>query len=96
MNTEYTFSTPEHAYTINPSPDVPDLVRIEATFYEALEEVLNSLELAGVDEASSFASLMIEEDMDQSGTFYFIEISKASVCIWLNFEVLNYMGVSLA
>lgn len=91
MHTDYTFSTPNFAYTLSPTPN--GLVNIECNFREGLEEVLNSLELAGVDTESDLSNLYIDEDSDVDGTtFYFIELSHATLALYLTFEVLNYMG----
>lgn len=91
MNTNYTFSTPDFAYSLVPTHN--GLVNIECETREGLEEVLNSLELAGVDTESDFSSLYIDEDLDADGTqFYFIELSQSTLAIYLTFEVLNYMG----
>lgn len=66
----------------------------------ALEQVLTSLELAGVSEDTQrpkeyFAEISssIKQRVLPGGNLgYVVVIDRASVCLWLNFEVLNYLG----
>ena len=99
MNTKYTFSTPDHAYSINPHEEIPDMVVVESATREALEEMIGSIELAGAadgefygDEDDDFTHIPIWTAQDDLDEYYFIEITKATLCLYLNFEVLNYLG----
>lgn len=98
-NNTYTFQTPEHAYDFVPVS--ADLVHVRAESREALEEFLNTLELAGMAEQDNathiekmqrFMDLWIEESDTDYDHIYYIEITRADLALYLQFEVLNYMG----
>lgn len=90
----YKFSTPDHDYTFVPNPVVPDLVEVRSEYREAIEEFIETLELAGVAEGESFHNLIIEEDNSEQIAFYYTEVSPATLSLYTSFEFLNYMGVN--
>lgn len=102
MTYPYTFQTPEHGYDFVPVSG--DLVRIQTEDKEPLEEFLNTLELAGMAERQDVSNLTkqdylladieIEEGSNEHDTFFFIEITKADLALYLQFEVLNYLGAA--
>jgi hypothetical protein len=96
MNTNYTFSTPDHGYDIFPDLLSPDNVQVRAEFKDSLEELVATLELAGVADDRDFTELQIEEGSNDYDTFFFIDITKSDLALYLQFEILNYLGVSPA
>lgn len=93
-NNAYIFKTPEHSYSIFPDPTVPNLAVIESTDREALEELLETLELAGVADNESFDHITIEEDMYQPEPVFYIEVSTSTLALFFQFEFLNYFGAA--
>jgi hypothetical protein len=93
----YTFSTPEATYLLSANPDNPDNVFIHAHRKEDLETVLDSLELAGVQDGRYFEDLEIEEEDQPDPEYYpyFIEVTRVDLVLFMQFEVLNYLGVNL-
>jgi hypothetical protein len=91
----YEFSTPEANYEFAVNPNNTDNVFVYAQHKEDLETVLNSLELAGVQEGRYFEDLLIEdtENPPTAQRIHFIEITRADLALYLQFEVLNYLGV---
>ena len=98
----YTFQTPDHGYDFVPDPLDSDIVIVKSEFKDSLEELLNTLELAGISEAPEedqfsilqrFQDLTIEEN-DNEFLPYSIALSKADLALYLQFEVLNYMGAA--
>jgi hypothetical protein len=102
MTYNYTFQTPERGYDF--VPVAKDLVRVQSEDKESLEELLNTLELAGIAERGDketreqvmehFQELEIEEGSNDYDTFYFVEMPKADLALYLQFEILNYMGAA--
>lgn len=92
--TTYKFSTPDHNFSFVPNPVVPNLIEVRSTSREAIEEFIETLELAGVAEGDSFGHLIIEEDMTEQEPFFFTEVSPATLSLYTTFEFLNYMGVT--
>lgn len=75
------------------------MVVVESATREALEEMIGSIELAGAadgefygDEDDNLTPIPIWTAQDDLDEYYFIEITKATLCLYLNFEVLNYLG----
>jgi hypothetical protein len=94
-NNVYKFSTPEHDYVIVPDPTLPNWLTVESVDREALEELLSTLELAGVAEGETFPNLQIGEDMYRSDPVYYIDMSTSTFSLYLTFEMLNYFGTAL-
>lgn len=92
----YKFSTPDHDFTFVPNPAVPNLVEVRSEYREAIEEFIETVELAGVAEGESFSHLIIEEDMTEQTPFFFTEVSPATLSLYTQFEFLNYMSPALA
>lgn len=94
MNNTYKFSTPDHHYTIAPDLTVPKLVSVTAT-REALEEMLESIYLAGVAEGEDFSHLTIEENWGEPDEAdCYVELTTATLALWWDFEAMNYIGVA--
>lgn len=94
MNTTYHYGTPEHDYVIEPDLTVPNLVTVQSTDREAIEEALDTIALAGVAEGENFDHLTIEEDMTAQEPFFYVELSTATLALWWSFEALNFIGVA--
>lgn len=94
MNTNYTFETPDHAYDIVPDLLSPDNVQVRSEFRDSLEEFLATLELAGVADDRDFSEIEIEEGSNYYDVFFFIDITKSDLALYLQFEVLNYLGAA--
>lgn len=93
MNTStYVFQTPDHGYDFVPDLLAPDNVLVKSEFRDSLEELLETLQLAGVAEGKNFEDITIEEDFTDYGTQYYIEIDKGTLALYLQFEILNYFG----
>jgi hypothetical protein len=91
----YEFSTPEATYEFAVNPQNTDNVFVYAQYKEDLETVIDSLELAGVQEGRYFEDLLIEEtELPEAEQYiYFIEITRVDLALYLQFEVLNFLGV---
>lgn len=90
----YKFSTPDHDFILVPNPAVPDLVEVRSEYREAIEEFIETLELAGVAEGESFHNLIIEEDNTEQTPFFYTEVSPSTLSLYTQFEFMNYMGTS--
>ena len=93
----YTFQTPDHRYEIVPDPLDPTTVRIQSEFKEAIEEFLNTVELAGRADDEDFAALIINEGTLTEGQnsfdhYWYTEVSKADLALYFEFEVRFFMG----
>lgn len=93
----YTFQTPDHRYEIVPDPLDPTTVRIQSEFKEAIEEFLNTIELAGRADDEDFSNLIINEGTLTEGnnsfdTYWYTEVSKADLALYFEFEVRFFMG----
>ncbi len=93
MNT-YKFSTPDHDYIIEPDLTVPKLVEVSSEHREAIEELLESIHLAGVAEGEDFSHLTIEEDMISPYPSFYVELSTSTLALWWSFEAVNFIGVA--
>jgi hypothetical protein len=98
--TNYEFQTPESLYVLIQHPTLSDSVYIKAAHSSDLETVKDNLELAGVQEGRYFEDLEIQEDsrsqtVDANGNrcAFFIELTKTDLALFLQFEVLNFLGV---
>jgi len=93
-NNTYKFSTPDHDFVLVPDLTVPNLVAVQSEHREAVEEFLETLELAGVAEGESFENLTIEEDLTGQVPFFFTEVTTSTLALYTSFEFLNYMGAA--
>lgn len=92
-NPKYTFETSEGVYVYSAHFENPDAIVVQST-RAALETMLSSLEMAGVEEGRYFEDYEImppELIHDHSDEEYSLELTKADLCLFLNFEVLNYV-----
>lgn len=89
----YTFNTPEHSYEFIPDLLDPSTVRIKSEFKDDIEALLDTIELAGRADDADFTDLKLNiQEGESHDTYYFTEISKADLALYLQFEVLNFMG----
>jgi len=94
-NAAYTWQTPENSYDFHPVPDT-NLVLIKSETREAIEDFINTVELAGPEEGNPLPELWIEEDETSYDHVYFTEVTRATLSLFLDFEVRYYMGVPSA
>lgn len=90
----YTWQTPEYSFTFTPSEASKDLVMVESYDKQAIEDFLSTLELAGPEQGTTIPST-IEESPYQGVSIYFIEVSRATISLFLDFDVRYYMGVPI-
>lgn len=91
--TPLTFETTSGIYRYFPNPGNEDALIVTAT-YDLLDILLNSLEIAGVEEGRYFEDYEIlppATQHDHNDTEYRIELTRADFCLFMNFEVLNYV-----
>lgn len=93
----YTFQTPDHRYEIVPDPLDPITVRVQSEYREAIEEFLNTIELAGRADDEDFTDLIINEAIINEGQnsfdrYWYTEVSKADLALYFEFEVRFFMG----
>lgn len=98
----YTWTTPEYSYTFSPIDTTT--VRVESDNKQAIEDFLSTVELAGPEEGTEIPTTIYEErtlkanNNDIHGNFetaYFIEVSRATISLFLDFDVRYYMGVPI-
>jgi hypothetical protein len=98
----YTWTTPEYSYTF--SPIDATTVRVESESKQAIEDFLSTVELSGPEEGTEIPTTIYEDSTltgvlkDGTGDFehsYFIEVSRATISLFLDFDVRYYMGVSI-
>jgi len=89
----YTFQTPDHSYDFVPDPLDPESVIVKSEYKDSIEEFIGTLELAGVADGRDFSDITIREGDNGWDVYPYIQIHKADLALFLQFEVLNYMGV---
>lgn len=90
--TTHKYSTPDHDYSIEATPGVPNTVTVQSVSREAVEEVLETIALAGVAEGENYDNLTIEEDMTAQEPVFYVEISTSTLALWWSFEALNFIA----
>lgn len=88
----YTFQTPDHSYDIIPDPLDVDIVRIQSEYKESIEDFLNTVELSGRADDEDFQAIQIKEGQNSYDTYWYIEIPKADLAVYFEFEVRFFMG----
>ena len=91
----YTWQTPEYGYDFSPTDN--GLVRVQSEDKQAIEDFLSTVELAGPEEGTEIPETIIEEGTVREGFtsydyVYFVEVSRATVSLFLDFDVRYYMG----
>lgn len=74
-----------------PSPTSTDNLLVFGT-HEALLSLLENIELAGPADGEYLEDFLLEEEDDHGRTF--IEMSKVSFLLFVQFEFLHYFGVT--
>ena len=90
----YTFSTPDFDYDIIPDPLDPATVRIQSEYREAIEDVLNTIELSGRANDEDFQALTIEEGQNSYDAYWYTDLSKEDLALYFEFEVRFFMGAT--
>lgn len=93
-NDTYTLQTPDHGYTFTPVPESQNVI-VKADTPEAIEDFISTIELAGTEEGQFLPELFVEEGENEFDREYFTEVSRATLSLFLDFEVRYYMGVPL-
>lgn len=91
---KYFFTTSEGVFYYTPHLTNEDNILLFADTPELLNTLLSSLELAGVEEGRYFEDyeIIIDSDPQDSLTLiYYLEVTKADLCLIINFEILNYI-----
>lgn len=65
----------------------PDLLKIRSTTKESLWTIRNTLALSDHEAGYEYYEGLIQSD----GHGYAVEYPKGSVCLWMQFELLNYI-----
>lgn len=90
-NAAYVWQTPEYSYDFIPVEN--NLIRVKSETKEAIDAFLSTIELSGPEEDTELPSTIIEETQNSYDVYYFVEVSRATVSLFLDFEVRYYMGV---
>jgi hypothetical protein len=91
----YGFQTPEYTFRIEPNPTLPERVFLSAETPEAIEMAIDSIELAGTQDGEFHEDLLLEMNGDAEDAYcFFVELSKPTLTLFLEFELLNFMGTS--
>lgn len=91
---DYVFNTPEYNFLIRVNPDNTDNVFLLSDYPEAIEMAIDQIELTDAQEGEYVEDLLLETDGDdKQGYHFFVEISKPTLCLFVNAEFLNFMGV---
>lgn len=93
MITNYTWQTPDHSFDFVPDPLSPDNIHVRSEFKDSLEEFLSTLELAGRANDEDFTELHIEEGTNDYDAFFYVDVTRADLSLYLDFEVRYFMGV---
>jgi hypothetical protein len=92
----YAFATPEYSFRIEPNPATKDRVFLSAETPDAIEMAIDSIELAGTQDGEWHEDLTLESNGDaEDGYCFFIEISKPTLTLFIEFELLNFMGSTI-
>jgi hypothetical protein len=91
----YEWATPEYSYTFTPVDH--GLVRVQSDDKQAIEDFLSTLELAGPEEGTEIPETIYQEGLLKPGQdafeyFYFIEVTRPTISLFLDFDVRYYMG----
>lgn len=87
----YTWQTPEFSFDFIPVE--ANLIRVKSETKEAIDAFLSTIELSGPEEDTEIPEMWIEEDTNTYDHYYFVEVSRATVSLFLDFDVRYYMGV---
>lgn len=94
----YTWATPEYEYDF--IPQEYGLVRVQSGEKQAIEDFLSTLELAGPEEGTELPTTIEQDRINRWGTghwaddqiIYFVEVSRPTISLFLDFDVRYYMG----
>lgn len=89
---DYTFTTPEYNFLIRGNPDNPKNVFLLSDTPDAIEVAIDQIELTDTQEGEYAEDLQMETNGDdKQGYHFFVEISKPTLCLFLNAEILNFL-----
>lgn len=74
-------------YTITATDD-EDFLRIHSTTDEALHIAINTLKLSDYEEGYE----KYEADIKSEDHGFYVDLPRGTVCLWMQFELLNYIG----
>lgn len=91
---DYVFNTPEYNFLIRTNPDNPKNVFLLSDYPESIEMAIEQIELTDTQEGEYAEDLLLETNGDdKQGYHFFVEISKPTLCLFIQAEILNFMGV---
>lgn len=91
-NHTYTFQTPERGYDIVPQPH-SNIVEVRSEDRDSLEEMLGTIELYGADDNTDFSKIEIREGQNEYDFYNYIHLTKDTLALYFQAEILNFMGV---
>jgi hypothetical protein len=88
----YTWATPEYSYDFIPVEH--GLVRVQSDDKQAIDDFLSTLELAGPEEGTELPETIYQEQSYNWGNevVYFVEVTRPTISLFLDFDVRYYMG----
>lgn len=90
--TDYAFKTPEYDFVIRRNHDNPKNVFLLSDDPEAIEMAIDQIELTDAQEGEYVEDLLIETNGDaKDGYHFFVEISKPTLCLFIQAEILNFL-----
>lgn len=91
-NGDYTFNTPEYNFVFRTNPDNPNNVFLFSDTPDAIEMAIDQIELTDTQEGEYAEDLLMETNGDDNqGYHFFVEISKPTLCLFLQAEILNFL-----
>lgn len=92
-NATYTLQTPDYSYTFDPVPETSNVL-IKSESKMAIEDFISTVELAGPEDGQSLPEFLIEEDDSSEELVFYTEVTRATLSLFLDFEVRYYMGAT--
>lgn len=88
----YTWATPEYSYDFIPVEH--GLVRVQSDDKQAIDDFLSTLELAGPEEGTELPTTIEQTHSFYWGNevAYFVEVTRPTISLFLDFDVRYYMG----
>ncbi|UDL16737.1 hypothetical protein SEA_ATUIN_44 [Arthrobacter phage Atuin] len=89
---DYSFTTPEYDFIIRTNPDNPKNVFLLSDYPEAIEMAIDQIELTDAQEGEYVEDLQMETNGDEkNGYCFFVELSKPTLCLFIQSEILNFL-----
>lgn len=90
----YAYTTEEATYDFYPNFDNPNVINVYTKSAPDLQHIIDSLELSGTEDGRYAEDLEVIYTEELPGQAYeaYLELTKADLAIYLQFEALNYIG----